>query len=134
MTATKPAGDRQSRRQRQPLRVRLLVLGREDMTPARQAAEIRDATNTVIAEVEAASRAVLGDGGHQPGAGAFLRVRVTRLATAADDAVSAARSGDRAALDAHLRHFDALTSALWTVRDAVYGEAGGTRPGLPSRV
>lgn len=123
MFITEPTGDRQ----RELLRVRMLVLSREDMTPARQAAEIRDAANAVIAEVEAASRATPGAGEHGAGAGPFLWVRIARLAMAADDAVTAARSGDIAALDAHLRHFDALTSAIWTVQREVYGEARGTR-------
>jgi hypothetical protein len=97
------------------------------MTSARQAAEIRDATNAVIAEVEATSRAVLETSGQELGAETFLWVRVTRLAMAADQAVNAARSGDISALDAHLRHFDALTSAIWTVQDAVYGQEPATR-------
>jgi hypothetical protein len=122
MTTTDRMGDRQLRCQRQLLGLRMLVLSQDGMTPARQAAEIRDATNAVIAEVEAMSRAVLGAGGREPGAETFLWVRVTRLAMAADRAANAARSGDVSALDAHLRHFDALTSAIWTVQDAVYGQ------------
>jgi hypothetical protein len=127
VTTVDPTGDRQLRCQRQLLKLRMLVLRQDGMAPARQAAEIRDATNAVIAEVEATSRAVLEAGGHEPGAETFLWVRVTRLAMAADRAVNAARRGDLAALDAHLRHFDALTSAMWTVQDAVYGQAPTTR-------
>ena len=127
MTTAGPMSDRQLRCQRQLVRLRMLVLSQDGMTPARQAAEIRDATNPVIAEVEATSRAVLEAGGHAPGAQTFLWVRVTRLAMAADQAVNAARSGDTSALDAHLRHFDALTSAIWAVQDAVYGQEPTTR-------
>jgi hypothetical protein len=127
MTTADLKDDRQLRSQRQLLRLRMLVLSQDGMAPARQAAEIRDATNAVIAEVEATSRAVLEAGGHAPGAETFLWVRVTRLAMAADQAVNAARSGDTAGLDAHLRHFDALTSAIWTVQDAVYGQEPATR-------
>ena len=122
MTTADLKGDRQLRSQRQLLRLRMLVLSQDGMAPTRQAAEIRDATNAVIAEVEATSRAVLETGGHAPGAETFLWVRVTRLAMAADQAVNAARGGDMPALDAHLRHFDALTSAIWAVQDAVYGQ------------
>jgi hypothetical protein len=105
----------------------MAVLSQDGMPPLRQAAEIRRATNAVIAEVEAMSRAVLEASRQEPGGEAFLWVRVTRLAMAADDAVDAARHGDLAALDAHLRHFDALTRAIWTVRDAVYGREPATR-------
>jgi hypothetical protein len=127
MTTADRMGHRQLRCQRQLLRLRMLVLSQDGMTPARRAAEIRDATNAVIAEVEATSRAVLGASGHEPGAETFLWVRVTRLAMAADQAVNAARRGDMSALDAQLRHFDALTSAIWTVQDAVYGQEQTTR-------
>jgi hypothetical protein len=99
MTTADLKGDRQLRSQRQLLRLRMLVLSQDGMAPARQAAEIRDATNAVIAEVEATSRAVLEAGGHAPGAETFLWVRVTRLAT----------------------------SAMWTVQHAVYGQEPTTR-------
>jgi hypothetical protein len=127
MTFDDPVADRQLRCQRQLLRLRLLILSQDGMTPARQAREIRDATNAVIAEVEATSRTVLEAARQEPGAETFLWVRVTRLAMAADQAVNAARSGDTSGLDAHLRHFDALTSAIWTVQDAVYGQEPATR-------
>jgi hypothetical protein len=39
----------------------------------------------------------------------------------ADDAIAAARAGDSGEMRRHLRRFDALTSAIWTVQDAVYG-------------
>ena len=58
--------------------------------------------------------------GH-PGDGAFLRVRLDRLATAASDAIAAARAGDFGEMRRHLCRFDVLTSAIWTVQDAVYG-------------
>ena len=121
VTIADQTDDRQLRCQRQLLMLRMLVLGQDGMTPTRQAAEIREATNAVIAEVEATSRAVLESGGREPEAETFLWVRVTRLAMAADQAVNAARGGELGALDAHLRHFDTLTAAIWTVQDAVYG-------------
>ncbi len=120
MTSADPMADRQLRSLRQVLRLRMQVLSQDGMTPSRQAADIRDATNAVIAETEAMSHAVLGVGRHEPGAETFLWVRVARLAMAADQAVNAARTGDLPALDAHLRHFETLTSAIWTVQHAVY--------------
>ena len=80
-------------------------------------------TGTVLAEAEAASRAVLtaaGFGSGQQGDETFLRVRLDRLAAAARDAITAARAGDSGEMGQHLRRFDALTSAIWTVQDAVY--------------
>jgi hypothetical protein len=89
--------------------------------------EVAQATSTVLAEAEAAGRAILsavGVPGDHPEAWTFLRVRLDRLATAADDAITAAREGDTGAMRKHLRRFDALTSAIWTVQDAVYGSPG----------
>jgi hypothetical protein len=86
--------------------------------------EVAQATSTVLAEAEAAGRAMLAAAGLQSGhpeAWAFLRVRLDRLAAAADDAITAAREGDSGAMCRHLRRFDVLTSAIWTVQDAVYG-------------
>lgn len=86
--------------------------------------EVAQATSTVLAEAEAAGYAMLTAVGLQsdhPEGWTFLRVRLDRLATAADDAITAAREGDTGAMGRHLRRFDALTSAIWTVQDAVYG-------------
>jgi hypothetical protein len=86
--------------------------------------EVAQATGTVLAEAEAAGRAALaavGVSGNHPGDETFLRVRLDRLAGAADRAIAAARTGDSGAMGRHLRRFDALTSAIWTVQDAVYG-------------
>ena len=86
--------------------------------------EVAQATATVLAEAEAAGRAVLAatdaDSGHR-GDETFLRVRLDRLAAAASDAIAAARAGNSGGMGRHLRRFDALTSAIWTVQDAVYG-------------
>jgi hypothetical protein len=85
--------------------------------------EVAQATATVLAEAEAAGRAALtaGVGGDRQGNWTFLRVRLDRLAAVADDAITAARAGDSREMRRHLRRFDALTSAIWTVQDAVYG-------------
>lgn len=84
--------------------------------------EVTQATRTVLAEAEAAGRAALtvAGGGH-PGDGTFLRVRLDRLEAAAGHAITAARMGDSGEMRRHLRRFDALTAAIWTVQDAVYG-------------
>jgi len=62
-----------------------------------------------------------GVGGDNPGDGTFLRVRLDRLAAAANDAITAARAGDSGEMVRHLHKFDVLTSAIWAVQDAVYG-------------
>jgi len=89
--------------------------------------EVAQATNTVLAEVEAAGRAVLtaaGPGSGHPEDGTFLRVRLDRLATTASDAIAAARARDFGEMRRHLCRFDVLTSAIWAVQDAVYGSRG----------
>jgi len=86
--------------------------------------EVAQTTGTVLAEAEAAGRAVpaaVGIRADSPGDGTFLRVRLDRLAAAASDAITAARAGDSGEMRRHLRRFDALASAIWTVQDAVYG-------------
>jgi hypothetical protein len=97
-------------------------------------AEVIQATEMVLAEAEAAggdARAAGGDvqaaagvSGSGPGAPAFLRVRLNRLAGAANDAIAAAGAGDSGQLRGHLRRFDVLTAAIWTVHHAVYGPRG----------
>jgi hypothetical protein len=86
--------------------------------------EVAQATGTVLAEAEAAGRAVLAAadvGGGHPGDGTFLRVRLDRLSAAASEAITAARAGDSGEMRRHLHRFDVLTSAIWTVQAAVYG-------------
>lgn len=115
--------DYRSRCRQHLLRLRLLA-GNQDgaALPREFTVEVRDATNAIIAEVEAMSRAALRAGDRQePQAETFLWVRVARLAAAADRAVDAARSRDVPGLRAHLYQFNSLTSALWTVQRATYG-------------
>jgi hypothetical protein len=84
-------------------------------------AEVTQATGAILAEVEAAVRAVTGGGPGSiagPGIGIFLGVRLSRLAAAADDAIAAAGAGDFTQLRTHLRRFETLTSAIWAVQDA----------------
>ncbi len=86
--------------------------------------EVAQATGAVLAEAEAAGRAALSEGGASTGHPrdqTFLRVRLERLAVAANAAITAARAGDSAEMRVHLRRFESLTSAIWTVQDAVFG-------------
>jgi hypothetical protein len=136
MTANDEIRDHQLRCQPYLLELRMLASIEARLAPA--AAEVGRTTGAIIGEVGAASRAVLatpGRGCRHPGAGPFLQVRLDRLAAAADDAIAAARDGDPAALRRALHRFEALTSAIWTVHDAVREPAGPARraPGQPGR-
>jgi hypothetical protein len=124
MTFANQMRSHQSRCQPQLLKLQMLARSEADAVLCGQVTvEIRDATNAIIAEAEAMSFAALGDGGRrEPEAETFLRARLTRLATAADQAVNAARSGDVSGLRAYLNRFDTLMSAIWTVQRAVYGQ------------
>ena len=104
--------------------LRMLAEGEAGLPlPRWAAAEVAQATGAILAEAEAAGRAALTAVRRRqnPMDGTFLRVRLDRLAAAADDAIAAARAGNSAAMGRHLRRFDALTSAIWTVQQAVYG-------------
>lgn len=86
--------------------------------------EVAQATGTVLAEAEAAGRAALsalGASTGHPRDETFLRVRLDRLAVAADAAITAAGAGDFAEMRVHLHRFESLTSAIWAVQDAVFG-------------
>ena len=124
----------QSRCQEQLLRLRMLARTWDGVAvPQEVVAEIRDATNAIIAEAEAMTRAALRDHRRQePQVETFLWVRITRLAAAADRAVDAARSRDVSGLRGYLNHFDTLTSALWAVRDAVYSPRPVPGPRSPA--
>ena len=121
----------------QPYLLRLRMIARDDpglLLTQLTVAEVTQATEMVLAEAEAAGgdvraaagdvRAAAGVSGSGPGAPAFLRVRLNRLAGAANDAIAAAGAGDSGQLRGHLRRFDVLTAAIWTVHQAVYGPAG----------
>jgi hypothetical protein len=110
--------------QQHVLRLRILARTTDDTALSRDvAAEIRDATNAIIAQAEAMSRAVIRAGSERDSqAETFVWARLTRLAVAADRAVGAARGGNTSQLRVCLRHFDALTSAIWTVERAAYGQ------------
>src|ERR1700740_397490 len=114
MTFLHQMDDYQSRCQEQLLRLRMLARTWDGAAvPQEVVAEIRDATNWIIAEAEAMTRASFrNDRLREPQAETFLWVRITRLAAAADRAVDAARNKDGSALRGCLNHFDTLTTAL----------------------
>ena len=131
MTVADRINAHQARCEPELLRLRMLGYGGADGPLPRQVAtEVREATNAVIAEAEAASRAALtanangnGNSTGQPAAETFLWVRLARLADAADKAVGAARTADARELGRHLDRFDTLATAMWAVQHAVYGQA-----------
>jgi hypothetical protein len=107
-------------------RLRMLAESEAGAVPGGPVAvEVREVTNAVIAEAEAAGRAALaaaaGAGG-EPEAETFLWVRLARLAAAADEAVDLARTSDVNGLRRHLQRFDDLARAMWTVQRALYGQ------------
>jgi hypothetical protein len=114
------------------LRLRRLAAGEADaIPPSRAATEVREATNAVIAEADAAGRAAhaaSSDAAGEVAGETFLWVRLARLAQAADEAVNAARVSDGNGLRRHLHRFDVLARAMWAVQDAVYGQVALSRP------
>jgi hypothetical protein len=133
MIATGDMSDHQVRCQRHLLTLAMLASGGDQ--PAPPAAEVGRVTGAVIAEAEAASRAALAAGTcHHPGAWTLLVVRLNRLAAAADQAVAAARGGDATALRHQLRRFEATTSAIWAVQDAVCGPTVTASRSVPEHV
>jgi len=132
----------QARCQPYLVRLRMLAHGEAEAVLSRRViVEIAQATDAIVAEAEAAgndaraaSQASPGwsSPGH-PAAGPFLRVRLNRLAAAAEDAIAAARAANFADMRSHLRRFDTLTTAIWTVLHSVYG-SNPRRPARPSAV
>ncbi len=123
MSVANQIKDHQARCLASLISLRMLAQGEAGLPlPRWVVVEVAQATSAVLAEAEAAGRAALtavGVNSDRPGT--FLRVRLDRLAAAADDAIAAARAGDSGEMRRHLRRFDTLTSAIWTVQDAVYG-------------
>lgn len=124
MALAEQIDNHESRCRQHLVRLRMLARTPDDAALSREVAvEVRDATNAIIAEAEAMSRgAIRAAGVRDPQVETFVWVRITRLAAAADRAVGAARSRDIAGLRTYLRHFDALTSAIWAVERATYGQ------------
>jgi hypothetical protein len=124
MTAPDTIEDHQARCQPYMLKLRMIVLDEAGTALTWQAVtEVVQATGAILAEAEAAgsyARAAAG-----PGTATFLSVRMSRLAGAANDAIAAAGEGDCSLLRRHLHRFEALTSAIWTVQQAVSGPDRG---------
>jgi hypothetical protein len=127
--------DHQARCLADLISLRMLARGEAGTPPPRWVVvEIARATSAILAEAEAAGRAALAVAdGQNRGGETFLRVRLDRLAAAAHDAIDAARAGNSAELCRYLYRFDVLTSAIWTVHDAVYGPRRARSP-VPRQV
>ena len=131
MTLTDEIQDHQLRCQQHLLALRLLARGEAVAElPRRIATEVAEATGAVLAEVKAAGCEARGSGG--PGAETLLEARLSRLASAATDAVAATVAGNLTETRRQLDRFDTLTSAIWTVLRSVYGQ-GPARPARKAR-
>jgi hypothetical protein len=119
MTVANQTEDHQARCVPYLIKLRMLA-GTEVELPPRwlAAAEVTRATEAILAEAEAAGREAGTAAGVGLDTGLFLGVRLSRLASAASDAIAAAWAGDFARLRRHLARFDTLTSAIWEVQDA----------------
>jgi hypothetical protein len=112
----------------QPYLLRLRMIARDEAGTAlswQAVVEVIVATEAILTEVAGSAAGAAADGG--PRAGTFLGVRLSRLAGAASDVIAAAGAGDSAQLRRHLHRFDVLTSAIWTVQQAVSGPDPGRR-------
>ena len=117
MTSADKIEDHQARCQPELLRLRMIARDEPGAALTWQAVtEIVQATKVILAEAQAGSDARAAAG---PGAATFLNVRLRRLAAAANDAIVAAGDGDSGLLRRHLHRFEVLTSAIWTVQQAV---------------
>ncbi len=85
--------------------------------------------SAILTEAETAAQALAAsapDGRRAVEATRFLSTRLARMATAAQDAASAAECGDAGALRQQLHRFEALTTAMWAVQASLRpaGRAG----------
>ncbi len=120
MTVTDKIEDHQARCL--PYMLRLRMIARDEAGAAltwQAVTEVIAATGAILAEAEAADSDARAAAGGGPGATTFLAVRLSRLMTAANDAIAAAGEGDSGQLRRHLHRFEVLTSAIWTVQQAV---------------
>ena len=118
MNAAGEIADHQARCLSHLISLQMLAQGEAGVPlPPWAAAEVALAAGAILTEAEAAGRAALASlgSGQNPVDGPFLRELLNHLTAAADDAIAAAQTGDPAAMSGHLRRFDALTSAIWTM-------------------
>ncbi len=106
--------------------------------PAGLADEVSERTSAILAETGAAVQVTVAaiPGTRRAAVAGLLADRLTRLAAAADETVSAAKDADAGALRRCVRRFEMLTSAAWTVQLAMAGKAappGQARPGQAHR-
>ena len=119
MTVADRTEDHQARCVPHLVRLRMLARTEADAPlPWLVADEVIQATEAILAEAEAAGREATTAAEVGLDTAMFLGARLTRLASAASDAVAAAWMGDFAQLRRHLARFDTLTSAIWTVQKA----------------
>lgn len=80
--------------------------------------EVVEAASAVLAEAQAAGRVMVAAlaSSQRRAVTAFLHARLGRLAAAGGEMAAAAADGDLPTLRRHLRKFEVLTSALWTVQ------------------
>jgi hypothetical protein len=103
--------------------------------PPGLADDVSDRTSAILAEAGAAVRATVAavPSTRRAAVAGLLADRLSRLAVAADDAVSAAKDADAGALRRRLRRFEMLTSAAWTVQLAMAGKATPAGPARRSQ-
>jgi len=118
--------DHRARCQPHLLTLRMIARSEAAMVqPLQIVAEITEATGAIL---DCAARVIAEVTRGITVVGMFLRVRLNRLAAAAEDAIAAAQAEDFARMRHHLRRFEALTSAMWTVQDEVYDPRPARRP------
>jgi hypothetical protein len=119
---------RDHRAQCVPHLARLHLLGTHqpgEPLPPSLPGDVSEITSAILTEAGAALRAAVAavPGARRAAVAGFLADRIARLAAAAEEAVSAAKEGDAAALRRRLHRFEVLTSAAWTVHLAIPGKA-----------
>jgi hypothetical protein len=105
----------------EPHLARLHMMARYDVNepfPPGLPDEVVEAASAVLAEAQAAGRVMVATlaSGQRRAVTAFLDARLGRLAAAAGEMAAATTDRDFPALRRHLRKFEVLTSALWTVQ------------------
>lgn len=124
MDAADAIRDHQVRCQPHLATLRMLARDQAGGAPARQVAEEAGlATAAVLAEVQAAGLATLAAVADDRRARALLETRLDRLRVAAGAVADAAQCEDAAGLRHQVRRFETLTSAMWTVQQAMPGRA-----------